>query len=60
MKKFCAALKTIYDLKSSRTTQILNADGNLFLTDKNTVLEVWDERFDSLLLSTDYPTKGGV
>ena len=60
MKKFCDALKTIYDLKSSRTTQTLNIDGNLFLTDKNTVLEGWDERFDSLLLSTDYPTKGGV
>ena len=49
MKKFHDALKTIYGPKSSGATTLLSADGNTLLTDKEAILEMWAEHFNSVL-----------
>ena len=49
MKKFSAALKTIYCPQSSGTTPLLSADWTSLLTDKEAVLKRWAEHFDGVL-----------
>ena len=49
MKKFHDALKTIYDPKSSGTIPLLSADGSTLLTDKNAILKIWTEHYNSVL-----------
>ena len=49
MKKFNDALKTIYSPKCSGATQLLSADGSTLLTDKEAILKMWAEHFNSVL-----------
>ena len=48
MKKFHDALKTVYDQKSSGTTQPLSANGRTLLTDKGAILEGWAVHINSM------------
>ena len=49
MKIFHDALKTIYDPKGSGVTPLLSADGSTLLTDKDAILKMWAEHFNSVL-----------
>ena len=49
MKTFFDALKTVYGPHSSGTTPLLSANGTSRLTDKEAILEIWAEHFDSVL-----------
>ena len=49
MKKFHDVLKTIYGSKSSGATTLLSADGSTLLTDKEAILKMWAEHFNSVL-----------
>ena len=49
MKKFKDALEIVDNLKSSGTTQLINADGSALLTDKSSISEMLAEHFSSVL-----------
>lgn len=48
-KRFYEALKAIYGSQSSGTSPLLSADGTTLLTEKNAILERWEEHFNNVL-----------
>ena len=46
---FHDALKTVYGPKGSGAIPLLSADGSTFFTDKDAILKMWAEQFNSVL-----------
>ena len=49
MKSFFDSLKTIYGSPTSGSSTMLSADGKELITDKNKIVERWEEHFDDVL-----------